>query len=339
MTSAVVASVAVPLSVRVDGDGILLRGETVKTVEVTANGTVRELLVSEGDLIEPGQVVARLDVQNIESEIRTVKDRIRLFEGQRSVDERNMSRMMDSFRRQLSQLEEQKQAKQRLLEKQLARKQDVAAIDAQMASVRAQMYQQQLGSTGRSNELEEQRRRLRQLEEQLASNTTVKSTHGGRVAAVLKPVGQVIQAGERLINLEEPEAPFHVLLFVPFAEGKKVQPGMTVRISPSTVKPEEFGYILGEIESISSQAVTFEEVQSTLNNDRLASGFAQDTPFRVRAVPLLDASTVSGFQWTSSGGPPTTIGANTPVTAQIVVDRRLPISYVIPTVKKTLGAN
>ncbi len=129
----------------------------------------------------------------------------------------------------------------------------------------------------------------------------------------------------------------YAMLFVPFGEGKKVLPGMTVRISPSTVKPEEYGFIVGQIQAISSQPVTPEEVRATLNNDQLAQRFAQDTPFRVRAVPQLDRSTASGFRWTSSGGPPQAISSNTPCSAQVVIAKRRPIEYVIPALKKTFG--
>ena len=94
----------------------------------------------------------------------------------------------------------------------------------------------------------------------------------------------------------------------------------------------------GEIESISSQAVTFEEVKSTLNNDQLAQKFASDTPFLVGATPRLDSSTVSGFEWTSGSGPPDIVTGNTPCKAQIVVAKRRPISLVIPILKKAVGA-
>ncbi len=337
VVAAVGASIIFEMSVKVDGDGILMRGDTVQTIQVSANGTVAQLLVDEGDTITEGQAVAKLDLPELEREIATTRDRVLQLQGQVSVEEQRVGSMVSSYKSQLNQLYTQKRQKQRLLEKRLATRGDVAAIDAQINSVKAQINQQETGLVRARTDLEEQNRRLRQQEQQLSDNSVVRSRASGRVAAILRPEGQIIKAGERLINLEDPDSPIHVLLFVPVAEGKKVKEGMRVRIAPSTVKPEEYGFILGEIVSVSTQPVTPQEVRSTLNNDRLAAKFEQDAPFRVRAEPLKDPNNPSGFQWTSAGGPPIVIDANTPCTAQIVVDKKRPISYVIPTVKKTLG--
>lgn len=337
IVAAVVFGIVGRISVKVDGSGILLRGSTVQTIQVTTNGVVETIEVEAGDTLEVGQVVARLDLPDLKSEIRTTEARIRDLQTQVADRQAGLNTLKRSYQNQLDELQRRRQNIEELVEKQLKTRNDLAAIDAQISSVRAQMMQSDLSETSRVGQISEQRRRLTQLQEQYENSAVVRSPHAGRVAAILKTRGQVIQAGERLLNLEDPEAPFQVLLFVPFAEGKKVKPGMTVRISPSTVKPEEYGFILGQINGISSQPVTPEEVRATLNNDALAQKFAQDTPFRVQAEPLLDESTASGFKWTSAGGPPVLISANTPCNAQIITEKRRPVSYIIPTVKKTLG--
>ena len=114
-----------------------------------------------------------------------------------------------------------------------------------------------------------------------------------------------MQAGEAILNLEETDAPFEVTLFVPFAEGKKIQPGMEVRISPDTVRREEFGFMLGKVQSVSSQPVTSEEVVAKLGRD-LAQKYVRDTPFEVKAVPEIDETT-GRFKWTSGEGPPSEV--------------------------------
>jgi HlyD family secretion protein len=337
IVTAVVFSIVGRMPIKIDSSGILLRGDQVQTIQVVANGVIDRLDVKEGDLIEEGQVVAHLDLPELEGEIRASKDRISDLTSQGEVRTSQMTSLRQSYQQQINELYSRRRNIESLVERQIKTRNDLAAIDAQISSIRAQMVQSDAGETQRENQVAEERRRLEQLEERLEAGSKVKSPHRGRVAAVLKSQGQVIQQGERLVNLEEPDAPFHVLLFVPFSEGKKVRPGMQVRISPSTVKPEEYGFVVGTVESMSSQPVTPEEVRATLNNDQLANRFAQDTPFRVRASPELDESTLSGFRWTSSSGPPHPIGGNTPCSAQIIIDKRRPISYVIPTVKKTLG--
>ena len=58
-------------------------------------------------------------------------------------------------------------------------------------------------------------------------------------------VGDFIQPGRVLARMESLSGERGALVFVPANEGKKIKAGM--RISPSTVKPEEFGYIQGKV--------------------------------------------------------------------------------------------
>lgn len=337
IVATIVWSIVGRISERVDGTGIVLRGENVQTIQVTAAGTLSELLVAEGDPVEQGQVVARVELPEIEAQINATREKLADLERQDSEQRAQMSRLQSSYRTQLRDLQAQLDTKREMLSKGLARQQDVLAIQGQIAAVESQMLQSQLGQTGRGNVVDDTRRQLQQLEESFEVNSIVRSPHAGRVAAVLASEGERLPAGSRIVNLESAEDPFHFLVFIPFTEGKKIKPGMEVRIAPTTVKPEEYGFIVGEVRSVSSQAVTPEEVRRTLNNDQLAQRFAKDTPFRIRAVPELDPATPTGFRWTSSAGPPIDITSSTPVTAQVIIDRKRPISYVIPMAKKAIG--
>lgn len=337
IVATIVWSVVGRISERVDGTGIVLRGENVQTVQVTAAGTLSELLVAEGDPVEQGQVVARVELPELETQIEATREKLADLERQDAQQRAQMSRLQASYRTQLRDLQAQLDTKREMLSKGLARQQDVLAIQGQIAAVESQMLQSQLGQTGRGNVVDDTRRQLQQLEESFEVNSIVRSPYAGRVAAVLASEGERLPAGSRIVNLESAEDPFHFLVFIPFTEGKKVKPGMEVRIAPTTVKPEEYGFIVGEVRSVSSQAVTPEEVRRTLNNDQLAQRFAKDTPFRIRAVPELDPATTTGFRWTSSAGPPIDITSSTPVTAQVIIDKKRPIAYVIPMAKKAIG--
>lgn len=337
IVAAVIWSVVYQIPVKVDATGILLRGETIRTVRAPASGTISEFLVQAGDLVEEDQVVARLKLPELEMQISTTRDRIRDLEAQVDTQGDRLASLQSSYETQLRDLREQLRTKQRLYEKGLARRQDVLAIQGQIASVRAQMLQSDLGQTGRANTLEEERRRLEQLEAKLEKDAVIRTPYPGRVAAVLGAPGELVDAGSRIANLEEAGEPFRIVLFVPFAEGKKVSAGMEVRISPTTVRPEEYGFIVGNVESVSSQPVTPEEVRRTLNNDQLAQRYAKDTPFKIVADPELNAANPSGFAWTSSTGPPVEVSSSTPCSSQVIVDEKRPISYIIPATKKALG--
>lgn len=321
---------------RVDGSGILLRGD-VKTIQVTADAEVLSIRVEEGDLVERGQIVAELELPGVESDIRLTRGRIRQLEG--TTDDQDLERadLIASHQRQIGQLQARRRRMEQLVAQKLRTPNDLAAIDAEIQAIRSQIYQLRLQESGSDTQIGEEQRKLAELEQTLRDNATIRSPYRGQVAAILRTEGQLIAAGERLMNLENPDAPVEALLFVPFAEGKKVTAGMDIRIAPSTVKPEEHGFMLGEVQSVSSQAITPEEVRRILQNDQLAATFAQDTPFRVTARPQLDSTTPSGFLWTSSSGPPNLLAANTPCSAQIITGKRRPISYVIPVMKRAVG--
>jgi HlyD family secretion protein len=113
---------------------------------------------------------------------------------------------------------------------------------------------------------------------------------------------------------------------------------MEVQISPSTVKPEEFGFMLGEVKSVSLFPSTPEGMQRVLRNDQLVKELSQrGSPIEVTADLLLNPATRSGYKWSSPQGPPIGIFSGTLCTASIVVDRKRPVEYVIPKIKETLG--
>ncbi|HUP22351.1 MAG TPA: NHLP bacteriocin system secretion protein [Thermoanaerobaculia bacterium] len=337
ISTAVVYSVVATMPVRVDGQGIILRGGVAPKIQVLAAGVVRTIEVEVGDVVEKDQVVAYLDLADLQSQIQQAQDAVRDLERQESNRRGGLGNVMGGYRAEIANLQAQKVNKQKLLQQGLARQQDVLAIDRQIQQVRTQMFQAQQQDTGVSNQLDERRRSLQQLQDKMENGAVIRSNYRGRVAAIVKLPGQVVQASEALINLEEADAPFEVTLFVPFAEGKKIHPSMEVRISPDTVKREEFGFMLGSVQAVSPQPVTYDEVVAKLGRD-LAQKYVKDTPFEVRVIPTIDETT-GRFRWTSGDGPPSEVSASTGVTAQIIVDYKKPISYVIPTIKKTLGVS
>lgn len=326
------------INIRVDGSGILLRGGVVAAIQAPAAGRVEQLMVAPGDMVRKGMQVAELSLHELKAEIAATQSRIDYLSEQKTDKTHKMHELRAAYQAQLAGLNDQLRRKKELLKRKLAREQDVLAVEGQIAAVRAQILQVEMGEGGIQGQLKEEENKLRQLNTNLKDQSIVVSPYEGQVSALLAKEGEQIATGARLLTVEADQtAAFEVVLFVPFAEGKKVQPEMGVKISPTTVKPEEHGFIVGTISSISPQPVTPEEVRTTLNNEALAQKFAKDTPFKVKAIPTVDTTTKSGFRWTSAKGPPIEISSGTPCNAQVVVDRKAPIEYVIPMLRKLLG--
>ena len=123
-------------------------------------------------------------------------------------------------------------------------------------------------------------------------------------------------------------------------DGKKVRPDMEVLISPSTVKAEEYGFIKGKVRSVSDYPMSPEGLLRVLRNETLVKTLTgKSAPIEISVDLIDDASTPSGFKWSSSQGPPNPVFSGTQCTATIAVETKKPISYVIPLFRKVVGVS
>ena len=151
-------------------------------------------------------------------------------------------------------------------------------------------------------------------------------------------VGDLVTAQTRVLSLEPLDLPLLAILYVPAGEGKSISDGFEVRLSPSTVRKEEYGVMIGKVRSISTYPATPEGMLRTLRNKALVDELSsQGAPLELVAELVMDSRTVSGYKWSSPSGPPLGIFGGTMCTASIVTETRRPISYVIPFIKKSLG--
>ena len=163
------------------------------------------------------------------------------------------------------------------------------------------------------------------------ADSDVVSLFDGRVDSVVVEEGMLLRRGQNVAVVKEGDAPLTAFVFVPGEQGKQLKKGMRVQVLPSTVKAEEFGYIQGEVTSVSKFPVTEDEMFLLLENqtlvDTLRTGEAQ---LRVDVKLLRDPSTPSGFEWSSSQGPPFAITRGTLCTANFVLGEERPLNLVLP---------
>lgn len=170
------------------------------------------------------------------------------------------------------------------------------------------------------------------------------SPFAGRVAEVLVKPGAFVQPGEALVNLTSEVSELEAYLFLPLDQGKKIRPGMTAKLAPSTVEEEEFGYLVGQVRLVSEYNSTHSELVELLGSEELADVMTGGSRFQ--AAPLLvkvrlieDLTTPSGFRWSSKQGPPFGLRDGTLLSASIVTEFQRPIDMVIPYLDKVLGAS
>jgi HlyD family secretion protein len=129
------------------------------------------------------------------------------------------------------------------------------------------------------------------------------------------------------------------MLYVPPAQGKRIEPGMPVYIELGGMQKEQWGTLVGHVRSVSDFPATREGMQAVLQNDGLVSRFSKEgSPFAVVVELDHDTATVSGYRWSGGTGALASLSAGTTGTAKVTIDSRKPISFLLPFVRKVFGA-
>lgn len=356
------------------GEGILIRRGGVSDVVSAGSGQVEELLVGVGDTIEQGQVVARIRQQGIARQIADNEARLaalredyehlqtyaqeqtRLSAGNEAQQRASLERSIATLERQLQLLQENLAVQTDLLNDGLITQQTILASEQQVNQTRDRLASQRLELNGLElqrleteqrleQQLETRRTQLRDLELELQEkraslreNVEVVAAAGGRVLEMIVDLGDVVAPGSAILSMEVNSDELVAVLFVPAELGKRVVPNMEVRISPSTVKREEHGFILGEVIWVAEFPSTSRGMQRLLANEELVSRLtSQGPPIQVDVRLHEDRDTPTGFRWSSSTGPDLEITSGTLADGSVIVQRDRPLSLVIPRLREWLG--
>jgi HlyD family secretion protein len=216
---------------------------------------------------------------------------------------------------------------------------DLRELDSKQANLAQQDLET---STTRKKEIQEVKREIAKLELQLSNNSQIISQYSGRILEVTVNPGQVIDAGTRLgsIEAENPSSKLVGMTYFTVADGKKIQPGMTLQITPQTIKRERFGGIVGTITTVSAFPITKEAAANVVGNPEVVAGLASDKQeglMQVFADLKLDSTTFTGYKWSSSKGPQLKVSSGTTTTVRVKVEERAPITFVLPILRSTSG--
>ena len=181
------------------------------------------------------------------------------------------------------------------------------------------------------------RRHVDELKIQLDQSTEIMSPLDGVITEIKATPGTVVAPGKPILSIETAGSGLELLLYVPPEFGKKVAPGMDVRIEPATVKKEEYGTMIGKVVAVSDFPMTAEGMASVLQNPQLVTRFMeQGPPYAVR-VELAPNDSASGYRWSGGPGPTVKLSSGTTVRAAITTNRRAPISLLLPLLKAQAG--
>lgn len=356
------------------GEGILIRRGGVSDLVSTGSGQVEQMLVNVGDEVQKGQVVARIRQEGITRQVEETKARIasleeeyqdllryadeqkRLSTRNRAQEKANLERTVATLERELGLLEERLANEKLLLADGLVTKQTVLLTEQQLNANRDRLAQTRLELSGldlkqleAGQQLEQQievrrasRRdldlKLRELEASLDESNVVISPYEGRVLELMADRGDLVSPGTAILSMEVVSEELMAVLFVPASSGKQVKPGLVARISPSNVKREEYGFIVGKVVWAAEFPSTSRGMLRLLANQELVNKLMKEgPPIQIDVALERDPATPTGFKWSSSRGPELEISSGTLAVGSVIVREERPISLVIPKLRKSLG--
>lgn len=362
------------IATTVTGPAVILRTGGMFTVRAQGNGQVVALKVAVGDRVKVRQVVARIAQPNLLDRIRSTEEALSQAkqEGTRAVTARLQSstlhiaaieRQKSNIDREIGQLiefeklaEEQVRLQEQLFSGGLVIKRlvvdakqklaslqtDISRRRAELLQLEAQRYEaesapEQVKANSQAAVMDLERK-LAELKREASVSSNVRSLFDGEVVEVMVQPGDFVSAGGPLVTIQPIGNQVEALIYVPAERAKEIVPGMEARVSPTTMKREEFGHIKAKVVSVSEFPASAQALMRSLQNETLVRALAGDgTVSEVRAQLERDPSTPSGFKWSSSKGPWASISAGTLCTADVTTRQQAPITLVFGIVRKKMG--
>lgn len=219
----------------------------------------------------------------------------------------------------------------------------IQEIDVKKAQLDREELEKKLEN---KNQLEEIKRNIDKLKLEIENKSSITSPYDGVVTEVPIVSGQSLTAGSRIASIDrtkDDNAKLKSVMYFADKDGKQISSDMMVQITPSIVKRERFGGIVGKVKEIAKFPVTTQEIASVIGNEEMAQNIAQNLAKNggsiVQIVAELETNpnNPSGFEWSSSKGPELQISPGTTAQVRVQVSELAPISFVIPLFRSWTG--
>jgi HlyD family secretion protein len=375
LVAAIVWGVVGRIPTRVSGEGILIsNGDRVVDAVSAAAGRLASVSVTVGDHVVKGQPIAHIvqtDIEQKHSEAVAV-----LGEKQRDyavlaarvqselvVKSQNFAKLEDALNQVIKATTQRVQfltvdvknledllAKGYTTRKNLSdRREELTSAQQRLDDTRNQILRLRADQTDLETQrdrelrqsqfsLSEAERQVSATEESLSQNTQVISPIEGRVVEVKISTGSVLAVGTAVAEIESEGNKLEAVIYIPPDQGKRIKPGMQVQLEPSTVKREEFGMMLGTVETVSDFPMTPQGMTAVLHNETLVTRFSHDgAPYAAKVVLEQDPSTTTGYRWAVGNGPSLRLTSGTLTRAEITTRHQRPLDLVIPLIRHLTG--
>ena len=369
---------SLPTMVEGEGMIVPTGTEPVRINSPSGEGGVVEIVVARNASVEKGDTLVRLSNRQLEITYANAKSQLDMLESQDkrmteaeqvimdrqkvSLDSqiasckqitdqtRKISEMYASELKSVQELVEQKiLAQTELVETQqqyFSTLQQITEQEAIVAKANAEYFSlvtsTQRDRLDRTSQLEQAREAVAAAEADLEFATLVRSPISGTVIEHEVDMGSSVSVGMAIATIRPHGTDSNELnarIFVPYATGRRIRPGMSAWLTLAFVKPSRYGYIEAEVKSVSGYVSGSYSSANNLGSRELAEEMSKkigpmlEVLVRIR----MDDSTPTGMRWTSGQGYEHSLAFPALCGAKIIVDRSRPIDLVVPWFKDLIG--
>ena len=180
-----------------------------------------------------------------------------------------------------------------------------------------------------SDQLEQ---RLRELEFVYQLKTQIVSPVDGTIVEKKTTQGEFVEAGTSILSLESDKKNLEAVVYIPILMGgKSLFPGIKAQISPVTLDKSLYGYLEGEVASVSQFPSSEQEMLLVLGNKNLvALDNDRGPPYAIRVKIKKDDTSKNGYAWSSPNGKAAEVSSGVLANIKFVLKEQAPISLLFP---------
>ena len=320
------------LPIRVKGRGILYSPNSMFISQPEVPARIKNILVDVGDCISKNSTLAELDVYKLElakNQIITTIDRL--------ISDSDFENRLETAQLELKESKYNRYAQ--LKSNDAISKMKFEEISLDFKTLKAQLIKQKLKRQQiiLSKELE-----LQKLNNQITKSSLITSKVDGCIVGSNVKLGQVVNPGDRIFEIksESESSSLTSYAFLPTKDVKRLKIGQPVKITPTTIKKQRHGGITGNVLTINPLPISKEDLFTKFANDSIVSKIhnsKSEPVIQITTTLDRDKDSISGYDWGGGKGPNLNLTSGTMTDISVIVEKRKPITYVIPLLRDLTG--
>ncbi|WP_338894528.1 HlyD family efflux transporter periplasmic adaptor subunit [Streptomyces sp. TG1A-60] len=164
--------------------------------------------------------------------------------------------------------------------------------------------------------------------------SVVRSVAAGRVSTLAATVGQIIRTGADVAAVEkvaDPDDPLYATVYAPAESAASIPKNAQVDLTVQSAPTQRYGVLRGHVAKVDRIPQTPQSIGAFLGDSQLGEQFTRKgRPVAVTVRLDPEASTESGYEWSSQDGPPFELTSMTMATGSIRMADERPIDWLLP---------